>query len=193
MPMHTELIFTVGPVLLQKPSRISKSRDHIECLERCLMVKSWKDGDIQTLLHEGKTIQRRLQTFHNTNPSTKNSSVVRSFTSEVARRIVAKAVLTVLCTDIQKAASSLQLCAGLISGVEAAVHAIHDSFNSESCQTALLIDATNALNCLNREAALHNIRHLCPSFSTISINTYRSPTELFVDGSTILSQEGTTQ
>ena len=80
MPMHTELIFTVGPVLLQKPSRISKSRDHIECLERRLMVKSWKDGDIQTLLHEGKTIQRRLQTFHNTNPSTKNSSVVRSFT-----------------------------------------------------------------------------------------------------------------
>ena len=51
----------------------------------------------------------------------------------------------------------------------------------------------NAFNCLNWEAALHNIRHLCPSFSTILINTYRSPTELFVDGSTILSQEGTTQ
>ena len=58
---------------------------------------------------------------------------------------------------------------------------------------ALLIDATNAFNCLNREAALHNIRHLCPSLSTILINTYRNPTELFVDGSTILSQEGTTQ
>ena len=70
---------TVGSVLLlQKPSRTSKSRDHVECLERRL--KSWKDGDIQTLLHEGKTIQHRLPTFHNTNPSTENSPVVRSFT-----------------------------------------------------------------------------------------------------------------
>ena len=123
----------------------------------------------------------------------KNPGVRPIGIGEVADRIVAKAVLTVLRTDIQEAAGSLQLCAGQISGVEAAVHAIHDSFNSESCQAALLIDATNAFNCLNREAALHNIRHLCPSFSTILINTYRSPTELFVDGSTILSQEGTTK
>ena len=42
-----------------------------------------------------------------------------------------KAVLTVLGTDIQKAAGSNQLCAGQISGVEAAVHAVHDSFNSD--------------------------------------------------------------
>ena len=48
---------TIGSVLLQKPSRTSKSRDHIECLERRL--KSWKNGDIDTLLHEGKTIQQR--------------------------------------------------------------------------------------------------------------------------------------
>ena len=123
----------------------------------------------------------------------KNPGVRPIGIGEVARRIVAKAILTVLRTDIQEAAGSLQLCAGQISGVEAAVHAIHGSFNSESCQAALLIDATSAFNCLNREAALHNIRHLCPSFSTILINTYRSPTELFVDGSTILSQEGTTQ
>ena len=70
---------TVGSVLLlQKPPCTSKSRDHVECLEQRL--KSWKDGDIQTLLHEGKTIQHRLPTFHNTNPSTENSPVVRSFT-----------------------------------------------------------------------------------------------------------------
>ena len=71
---------------------------------------------------------------------------------EVARRNGAKPVLTVLGTDIQKA-GSLQLCAGQISGVEAAVHAVQDSFNSQSCQAALLINATNAFNCLNREAA----------------------------------------
>ena len=73
------------------------------------------------------------------------------------------------------------------------MHAIPNSFNSESCQAALLIDITNAFNCLNREAVLHNIQHHCPYFSTILINTYRSPTELFADGSTILSQEGTSQ
>ena len=55
------------------------------------------------------------------------------------------------------------------------------------------MDATNAFNSLNREAALHNIRHVCPSLATILINTYRNATELFVDGSTLLSEEGTTQ
>ena len=32
-----------------------------------------------------------------------------------------------------------------------------------------------------------------PTTATILINTYRAPTELFVDGDTLLSQEGTTQ
>ena len=40
---------------------------------------------------------------------------------------------------------------------------------------------------------MHNIRRLCPPIATILINLYRSPTELFVDGDVILSQEGTTQ
>ena len=55
--------------------------------------------------------------------------------------------------------------------------------------------ATNAFNALNCQVALHNIRHLCPSISTILINSYRSPINLFVDGDVILSQdpEGTTQ
>ncbi len=46
---------------------------------------------------------------------------------------------------------------------------------------------------LNRMVALHNIRRISPSIATILINLYRSPTELFVDGDVILSQEGTTQ
>ena len=59
--------------------------------------------------------------------------------------------------------------------------------------SALLVDATNAFNALNRQVALHNIRRLCPPIATILINSYRCPTELFVDGDIILSQEGTTQ
>ena len=83
--------------------------------------------------------------------------------------------------DIQDATGSLQLCAGQIAGIEAAVHFIRESFHSENTEAVLLMDASNAFNSLNREAALHNIRHVCPPFTTILINTYRATTELFVD------------
>ena len=49
------------------------------------------------------------------------------------------------------------------------------------------------LSTLNRQAALRNIRHLCPPLSKILINTYREDVRLFIDGETLLSQEGTTQ
>ncbi|KAL5486419.1 hypothetical protein EMCRGX_G018891 [Ephydatia muelleri] len=62
-----------------------------------------------------------------------------------------------------------------------------------SSDAVLLVDAMNAFNQLYRQAALHNIRYLCPSIATVIINTYREPTDLFVDGNSILSQEGTTQ
>ena len=55
------------------------------------------------------------------------------------------------------------------------------------------MDAFNAFNNLNRQLALANIFTLCPVFSRVLINTYRSDAKLFVGGETILSQEGTTQ
>ena len=114
---------------------------------------------------------------------------------EVTRRIihVSKAVLSILRVDIQEAAGSIQLCAGQISGTEAAIHAIRDSFHSAQCEAVLLIDANNAFNSLNREAALRNIQILCPAFATILINTYHAATELFVQDTIIFSREGTTQ
>ena len=57
----------------------------------------------------------------------------------------------------------------------------------------MLVDATNAFNSLNRQATLHNIQHLCPSFSTILINTYRVDVALYIEGTTLFSEEGTTQ
>ena len=57
----------------------------------------------------------------------------------------------------------------------------------------MLVDATNAFNSLNRQATLCNIQHLCPSFSTILINTYRVDVALYIEGSTLFSEEGTTQ
>ena len=112
---------------------------------------------------------------------------------DTARRIIAKAVLMIVGSDVQEAMGCLQLCGGQISGVEAAIHATRSAFESKECEAALLVDATNAFNALNRQVALHNIRRLCPSIATILINSYRSPTNLYVDGDVIHSQEGTTQ
>ena len=109
---------------------------------------------------------------------------------DTARRIISKAVLSIVGPDIQDASGCQQMCGGQIAGIEAAVHATRSAFEFVECEAALLVDATNALN---RQVALHNIRRLCPPIATILINSYRCPTELFVDGDIILSQEGTTQ
>ena len=82
---------------------------------------------------------------------------------------------------------------GQISGIEAAVHAVRTAFEKDDCEAVLLIDATNAFNTINHQVALQNIRRLCPPLAPILINTYRAPTELYVDGEVLLSQEGTTQ
>ena len=111
---------------------------------------------------------------------------------DTARRIIAKAVLSIVGPDIQDALGCLQMCGGQISGIEAAVCATRSAFESDRCKALLLVDATNAFNALNRQVALHNIRHLCP-IATILINSYRSHSQIFVNGDVILSQEGTIQ
>ena len=123
----------------------------------------------------------------------KNPGVRPIGIGDTARRIIAKAVLSVVKPDIQEASGCLQMCGGQISGIEAAVHAVRTAFESDDNEALLLVDATNAFNSLNRQVALHNIRSLCPPLATILINTYRDPTELFVDGNILFSQEGTTQ
>ena len=56
------------------------------------------------------------------------------------------------------------------------------------------INASNAFNALNRSAALHNIRVLCPIVAAYTVNTYRQPARLFViGGQELRSVEGTTQ
>ena len=45
-------------LLLQKPSRKSKSRNHLAALER--RFKLWNEGNIYELLDESKEIQERL-------------------------------------------------------------------------------------------------------------------------------------
>ena len=46
-------------LLLQKPSKNSKAKDHLASLERRL--KLWEVENISNLLHEGETIQERIK------------------------------------------------------------------------------------------------------------------------------------
>ena len=78
-------------------------------------------------------------------------------------------------------------------GCEAAVHALNQIMDTEETEALLLVDATNAFNTLNRQAALHNIQVICPAISTILNNTYKAPVRMFVaGGGEIVSMEGTT-
>lgn len=49
-------------LLLQKPFKSSKHKDHSACLARRLPI--WKRGDIMNLLQEGRSLQSRLTKFN---------------------------------------------------------------------------------------------------------------------------------
>ena len=112
---------------------------------------------------------------------------------EVIRRIISKAILSVVKYDILEAASYSQLCAGQDAGNEAAVHAMREVYGDFSTEAVLLVDVSNAFNSLNRQVAIQSIQTLCPSLATILINTYREDVPLFIDNRCIFSSERTTQ
>ena len=112
---------------------------------------------------------------------------------ETCRCIIGKAVLSVLSQDVFETIGTVQLCAGQKGGCEAAVHVLRNSFNSDSSEAILLVDAKNAFNSLNRQTALLNILHLCSSIARFLINSYRSEVNLYIGGIVIKSSEGTTQ
>ena len=86
---------------------------------------------------------------------------------EVSRRIIGKAILSVISEDIEQVASTYQLCAGQKGGCEAAVHAMRNFLEHDDTEGLLFVDATNAFNTLNREAALRNIQVLCLSLANV--------------------------
>ena len=68
---------TVMPILLlQKPFRTSKQRDHSACLDRRLRL--WKKGDIETLVSEGRSLQQHL-TKNGPSSSKNYCNLARSF------------------------------------------------------------------------------------------------------------------
>ena len=114
---------------------------------------------------------------------------------EVLRRIIGKSRTRQFSKDIIATTAGLhQLCAGRDGGVEAMIHAAQELFRAEESEAALLVDATNAFNSLNRKTALYNIQLLCPKISRYIINAYRRPARLILNnGMEITSCEETTQ
>ena len=113
---------------------------------------------------------------------------------ECLRRIIDKTITGLLKEDIIHAVGTLQTCAGLESGIEAATHAVRKSYEEEGSEYLLLVDADNAFNKLNRKVSLENIKRLCPPMYTYLHNSYTTPTMLYLEnGDHILSQEGVTQ
>ena len=83
---------------------------------------------------------------------------------------------------------------GLWSGNGAAIHFLRETFEAESTEAAILVDASNAFNSINRAAMLHNMQIICPPLSTVAINMYRVLSRLILSGGQeIASCEGTTQ
>ena len=52
--------FTFCSLVTQKPTRNSKSKDHISCLKRRLFL--WSDGNLNESILEGRTIQNHFKT-----------------------------------------------------------------------------------------------------------------------------------
>ena len=98
---------------------------------------------------------------------------------DIPLRIIAIVVLHVIGNDIQMSAGALQACVGHDNGSKAAIHAMWAIFEDNNIYAALLVDAINAFNLVNHQAALHSISILCPSFSTILRNTYGAPIRLY--------------
>ena len=103
--------------------------------------------------------------------------------------IIAKAGILITRSDLQVAAGSRQLCAGQVASIEAAAHGMRALFSCKDTDAVVLVDATNAFYSLNRQMALRNIQHLCPPLAIFVINTYKIPTELFVDRQVPCSEE----
>ena len=102
--------------------------------------------------------------------------------------------MTIVRFDVVTAAGCSQVCAGLESGCEAAVHTMRNVFSREDTEGILLVYAANAFNNLNRKAALHNTGFICPTLATVLSNTYQSPIRMFISGGgEVLSNEGATQ
>ena len=99
----------------------------------------------------------------NKDPTTPELTIRPIGIGEAFRRIVGKTLMAFLKPDMIEAAGPLQTCSGSPGGIEAAIHAMSESFKNESTEAMIVVDAENAFNSLNRHASLLNTGVICNS------------------------------
>ena len=97
-------------------------------------------------------------------------------------RITGKTVCMLTRCDLEDICGISQLCSGVRSGIEGAIHTVRDLFDEhqEEGWGVLLIDASNTFNSINGQAVLWNSCVLWPSCSLFLFNTYRGWAPLIV-------------
>ena len=79
-------------------------------------------------------------------PLDKGNGEVRPIgVGEVIRRLIGKCVSKIGKQDVIDASGATQVCVGHKSGSEAAIHAMHDTFESNENRRRTAVDASNAL------------------------------------------------
>ena len=148
---HTALkaAFVLLAVGLQKPSKKSKAKDHQECLARRLVL--WKEGEIDTLLRDGRLIQRHLDRSQKADPPNKAKIFAKlvmegqihsalSYLSEEdygGALPLSEQVMEQLA-DKHPKAQQAKLCSVLFGPVEDIPAILYQQINGEMVQEAVL-------------------------------------------------------
>uniref|UniRef100_A0A8D9B3J6 C2H2-type domain-containing protein n=1 Tax=Cacopsylla melanoneura TaxID=428564 RepID=A0A8D9B3J6_9HEMI len=114
---------------------------------------------------------------------------------ECLQRLCAKTMVLLTGEDVQEECRADQICAGIKSGIEGAIHGISSIFHEEETDGLLIVDAKNAFNILSRPVALWHARILWPRCARFLFNAYQGYSIIVFRNSTstILSREGTSQ
>ena len=173
-------------VLLRFGGHSSRLRDAVATLARRLLNNIVPWVDIRAL------IANRLIALDKC-PGVRTIGI-----GETLRRVLGKAVCFATRVDVELSCGADQLCGGVRSGIEGAIHAMTGLFSQHAVSSGwgvLLVDASNAFNSLNRAALLWNVRVLWPRCSRFVFNTYQGWATLVLRGSQefLYSMEGVTQ
>jgi hypothetical protein len=120
---------------------------------------------------------------------------------QIWRRAMAKLVLAASSSYAAKAAGYDQLCVGMKSGAEGAIHAATQLWQEHADEPDygfIQLDARNAFNCMSRFSMLYVARYEWPQAALFAFNCYKHHSSLVIRSSngsktTLLSKTGVTQ
>ena len=126
-------------------------------------------------------------------PLDKNPGVRPIGIGEVLRRIIGKTITQCIKSDLKNLGKNFQLCLGEKCGIKYAIRSLGNEFEKPELDAKLLIDAENGFNLLNRERALKNVEIFCPALHHALANSYKHPSNLYVNNTALTFTEGTTR